>query len=70
MRTRCRPAARLGEQPTTADHWHRTEDETGRPYRFVDAEQLLIDFFAEVRRVLAERDISDAVVRVTETRRP
>jgi hypothetical protein len=36
--------------------------DVGRPYRFSDADQLLADFFTEVRRVLKERGVSDAVV--------
>jgi hypothetical protein len=44
------------------DHWHRTVDDEGRPYSFTTAEQLLIDFEAEVERVLAERGVSSAVV--------
>lgn len=47
-----------------ADHWHRTETDPGRPYRFVDAEQLIVDFFAEVRRVLEDRGIDDNVIGV------
>jgi hypothetical protein len=43
------------------DHWHRTETDQGRAYRFTTADALLADFFAEVRRVLAERGISDSV---------
>lgn len=58
--------SRFKEQPVAADHWHRTEDDEGRPYSFVSAEKLVEDFFAEVRRVLAKRGVSDAVVRVTE----
>lgn len=57
------------ERPTTADHWHRTEDDKGRPYKFVDADKLLADFFKEVYRVLKDRGISDEVVRVTKKRR-
>ena len=44
------------------DHWHRVVGDIGRPYRFTDADHLLADFFAEVRRVLAERGVSDAVI--------
>ncbi len=51
-----------------ADHWHRTESDEGRPYAFVDAETLIVDFFREVRRVLAERGLADAVVRVDKGR--
>src|SRR6266852_5885180 len=35
-----------------SDHWHRTENDPGRPYEFKDADTLLQDFFREVRRVL------------------
>jgi len=44
------------------DHWHRGIGDIGRPYKFSTADQLLADFFAEVRRVLAERGVSDSVV--------
>jgi len=44
------------------DHWHRTGDDEGRPYRFTSVDQLLADFEGEVRRVLAERGISLAVI--------
>lgn len=46
------------------DHWHRTQDDEGRPYAFKNADTLLEDFFREVRRVLTEHGLSDAVVRV------
>ena len=52
-----------------SDHWHRTENDPGRPYEFKDADTLLQDFFREVRRVLTERGISAAVVRVEEERK-
>jgi hypothetical protein len=45
------------------DHWHRTSKDAGRPYAFTTADQLLADFFAQVRRILDERGISDTVVR-------
>jgi hypothetical protein len=44
------------------DHWHRTAGDAGRPYRFTSVDQLLVDFEAEVTRVLAERGIGDAVI--------
>jgi hypothetical protein len=44
------------------DHWHRTDDDEGRPYRFTTADQLLADFFAELRRELTNRGVSDAVI--------
>jgi hypothetical protein len=48
------------------DHWHTARGANSRPYKFVDAETLLADFFAEVRRVLAELGISEDVVGVSE----
>ena len=45
-----------------ADHWHRTEKDTGRPYRFVDTQVLLDDFFDEVERVLRERGVALSVI--------
>jgi hypothetical protein len=51
------------------DHWHRTEDDPGRPYPFKDAEALIEDFFNEVERVLGERGIGTGVVDVQEARR-
>jgi hypothetical protein len=51
------------------DHWHRTEDDSGRPYVFTSAVQFLTDFFAEVQRVLAEHGIDDSVIGESETPR-
>jgi hypothetical protein len=45
------------------DHWHRTGDDEGRPYQFTTTGQLITHFFAEVRRVLAEKGIDDTVLR-------
>ena len=56
------PAARYGAKTVSHDHWHRTEEDEGRPYSFTDAETLLADFFAEVRRVLDERGVSEVVI--------
>ena len=36
------------------DHRHRHAADKGVPYEFKDAHQLLVDFFAEVDRVLEE----------------
>ena len=36
------------------DHKHRHVSDHGVPYEFVDAQQLLIDFFADVDRLLLE----------------
>ncbi len=47
---------------TEHDHWHRTGDDPGRPYGFTTADQLLADFFKEMRRVLDERGIDEAVI--------
>jgi hypothetical protein len=62
--------SRFNERPTAADHWHRTEDDEGRPYAFIDAETLIQDFFREVRRVLAARGLNDAVTGVEERKAP
>ena len=45
------------------DHWHRDENDRGRPYRFKDAETLIDDFFDEVERSLRERGASSVVLR-------
>lgn len=52
-----------------ADHWHRTENDEGRPYEFRDAETLIEDFFNEVERVLNERGIPLHVVAEDDERR-
>lgn len=49
--------ARYRRPPAPYDHWHRTETDSGRPYRFTTAVQLLDDFWREVRRVLDEKGI-------------
>ena len=60
--------SRFRKRSPASDHWHRTENDPGRPYTFKDADTLLQDFFREVRRVLNERGISETVVRVEERR--
>jgi hypothetical protein len=60
----------FNERPVTSDHWHRTQTDEGRPYAFINADTLLRDFFREVRRVLAELGLSDAVMHVEERRAP
>jgi hypothetical protein len=60
---------RLRRRPVTSDHWHRSEDDPGRPYAFEDADALLQDFFLEFRRVLADRGIPDTVVDVEDERK-
>jgi hypothetical protein len=44
------------------DHWHRTGDDPGRPYQFSTAEQLVLDFFGEVSRILGDLGLNDAVI--------
>ncbi len=56
--------SRYKKRQAQTDHWHRTADDSGRPYKFKDADTLLADFFSEVRRILAERGLSDEVVRI------
>jgi hypothetical protein len=53
-----------GRKKATAasDHWHRTADDVGRPYKFIDAETLLDNFFDEVERILTELDVPLQVV--------
>ena len=53
---------RSRRQTRAADHRHRTAEDPGRPYHFVDAETLLVDFFAEVERVLTEHGVVFTVV--------
>ena len=50
--------------PVQADHWHRALGDPGRPYAFVSAEQLLVDFFNEVERTL--RDLALQFVAIAE----
>ena len=57
---------RYKKRQATADHWHRTESDPGRPYQFVNAEQLIDDFFDEVERVLGERGVDLIVVETKE----
>jgi hypothetical protein len=67
-----RPSARalsVKRRQTASDHWHRTEEDSGRPYQFRDAATLLDDSFDEVERVLLERGIGTTVVSEKDTRR-
>jgi len=61
--------ARFKAASSASDHWHRSENDPGRPYAFKDAETLIDDFFDEVERVLGERGIGTTVVDVEEGRR-
>jgi hypothetical protein len=58
---------RYRQRAVEQDHWHRTGDDPGRPYAFTSADQLLADFFAEVKSVLLARGIGDAVIGESET---
>lgn len=55
--------------PVMYDHWHRTTDDPGRPYEFKNADTLIGDFFQEVRRVLMERNITETIKEVTQTKK-
>jgi hypothetical protein len=48
-------------QPAT-DHWHRTEGDPGRSYRFKDAATLIEDFFNEVELALTGRGVPVRVI--------
>jgi len=61
--------ARFKRRSQASDHRHRTESDPGRPYEYKDADSLLQDFFQEVRRVLNEHGVSEAVVRIEEDRK-
>jgi hypothetical protein len=63
------PAMGFKRTSESTDHWHRTEKDLGRPYRFRDAETLLDDFFDEVERVLRDRGIGLRVTRTESSRR-
>jgi Family of unknown function (DUF6516) len=38
------------KRPAAVDHWHRIENDPGRPYAFTDAATLIDDFFVEIER--------------------
>ena len=59
--------SRFAKRQLEADHWHRTENDEGRPYVFTDAATLIFDFFAEVERVRTERGIPLDVVNTGQT---
>jgi Family of unknown function (DUF6516) len=52
-----RPGGRFVKASPAYDHWHRDENDPGRPYRFTTATQLLDDFWAAVTRTMRERGI-------------
>jgi hypothetical protein len=57
---------RIKRRSAATDHWHRAENDPGRPYVFRNAVTLIDDFFDKVERVLRERGIKTTVVRVEE----
>ena len=61
--------SRFRGRPPASDHWHRSENDPGRPYRFTNAAALIDDFLDEVERVLRERGIGTTVIKVEEGRR-
>ncbi|MGO8867395.1 MAG: DUF6516 family protein [Alphaproteobacteria bacterium] len=61
--------SRSKRRQEASDHWHRTENDPGRPYEFKDADTLLQDFFREVRRILSDRGIPETVIKVREERK-
>jgi hypothetical protein len=60
--------SRFRRKPEAADHWHRTENDEGRPYEFKDAATLIEDFMNEAARALTERGIPLDVVAESERR--
>jgi Family of unknown function (DUF6516) len=53
-----------------ADHWHRDENDRGTPYKFRDAETLIVDFFVEVERILTDRRVPVRIVEDTSRPKP
>lgn len=58
--------SKFKERPSAHDHWHRTETDPGRPYKFKDAVTMLTDFETEVDRIIAARGGSSQVVSTKE----
>jgi hypothetical protein len=56
------PGSKFVQRPAAADHWHRTENDPGRPYQFTSALQLLDDYFDAVEKKLIELDVPFTVV--------
>ena len=54
--------SRFKKETVGFDHWHRTATDAGRPYRFIDAERLVDDFFKDVNRVLQAHGVSSTVI--------
>lgn len=58
--------SKFKQRPAAHDHWHRTEADPGRPYKFTDVETLLTDFEKEVDRIIAARGGFSQVVSTKE----
>ena len=54
--------SRFRKPPVEHDHWHRTENDAGRPYRFAGVDQLLADFESKVLRVLDSQGVGRFVL--------
>jgi hypothetical protein len=52
-----RPGGKYVKKSPALDHWHRNENDPGRPYAFTTATKLLEDFWSEVKRVMTEKGI-------------
>jgi hypothetical protein len=52
-----RPGGRFVKASPAYDHWHRSENDPGRPYVFTTVSQLLDDFWAEVKRAMDKKGI-------------
>lgn len=52
-----RPGGNFVKASVAHDHWHRTTNDSGRPYAFTTATQLLEDFWREVKRAMDEKGI-------------
>jgi hypothetical protein len=52
-----RPGGKYVKKSSAFDHWHRSENDPGRPYAFTTATKLLDDFWSEVKRVMIEKGI-------------
>ncbi len=54
--------SRFKPQDKRHDHWHRSADDSGMPYAFTTAEQLLLDFETAITTELGARGIGRSVV--------
>jgi Family of unknown function (DUF6516) len=52
-----RPGGRFVKTSSAYDHWHRDENDPGRPYAFTTAMKLLEDFEAEIKRTMNAKGI-------------